>query len=82
MPSTIVDLSTIDLPPVVDEDRPVWSAGEIELEEGRIGLRFVGVTGCQEKGIGENVVDLEVVKMAITAIPLRMLRRGIKAILK
>ena len=82
MPSVVIDVNNINLREVEDEDRPSFRFGSIPFDDRQLEIRFIGVTGCKELGLGSNIVDLDQVKLSMDQIAPRAFKKSIGKILR
>ena len=82
MGSVIIDVNNINLRDVSDEDRPSHKHVDLLLDGRNLEIRFKGVTGCKELGMGSNEVDLDRVKLALDKVPVRSFKKSIQKILR
>ena len=82
MNSVIIDVAKMNLRDVADEDRPSLCFGTLDIEGRDVEIRFKGVTGCLELGMGSNPVDLDEISAIMDKIPKRQLKKSIQKIIR
>ena len=82
MPSVVVNVNDVKLRDVDDENRPSFDFGTIEMDGRQLEIKFKGVTGCKELGLGSNEVDLDLVSVTVNDIQPRSFKKSVEKILR
>ena len=82
MPSVVINVNDVKLRDVEDENRPSFDFGTIEMDGRQLEIKFKGVTGCRELGLGSNEVDLDLVSVTVNGIQPRSFKRSVEKILR